>query len=110
MSDQHPSDHPDHIAHHVRRYLLVFVALIIGTIMTVWASYINMPGGREVNIAVALVIACCKAFLVAGFFMHLISERKMIYGILGFTVFFVTGLMALTIWSFHDFPTHTVLH
>ena len=109
MSDQHPSDHPDHFAHHVRRYLLVFVALIIGTICTVWASYIHFPS-REINIAVALVIASVKAFLVAGFFMHLISERKMIYGILGFTAFFFVGLMALTIWSFHDFPMHTVTH
>lgn len=109
MSDQHSSDHPDHIAHHVRRYLYVFAALICGTILTVWASYIPFPT-REINIAVALVIASCKAFLVAGFFMHLISERKMVYGILGFTAFFFTGLMALTIWSFHDFPAHTVTH
>ena len=109
MSDQHPSDHPDHFAHHVRRYLYVFVALIIGTIFTVWASYIRFPS-REINIAVALIIASCKAFLVAGYFLHLISERKMIYGILGFTVFFFTGLMALTIWSFADFPPHTITH
>jgi len=108
MSDQH-SDHPDHIASHVRRYLLVFLALIIGTGLTVWASFIPM-GSRGANIAVALLIASCKAGLVAGFFMHLVSERKMIYGILGFTVFFVTGLMALTIWSFADFPPLTVTH
>jgi hypothetical protein len=31
--------------------------------------------------------------------MHLISEKKMIYGILIATVFFFTGLMFLTIWS-----------
>mgnify|MGYP001555130570 CR=1 FL=1 len=109
MSEQTHSEHPDHIAHHVRRYLYVFVALIIGTILTVWASYIPFPS-REINIAVALVIASCKAFLVAGFFMHLISEKKMIYGILGFTVFFFTGLMALTLWAFGDFPPHTVTH
>jgi cytochrome c oxidase subunit IV len=106
MSEQTHSEHPDHIAHHVRRYLYVFVALIFGTIFTVWASYIHFPS-REINIAVARVIASCKAFLVAGFFMHLISEKKMIYGILGFTVFFFTGLMALTVWSFHDFPPLT---
>jgi cytochrome c oxidase subunit 4 len=109
MSDQTHSEHPDHIAHHVRRYLYVFVALIFGTIFTVWASYIHFPS-REINIAVALIIASCKAFLVAGFFMHLISEKKMVYGILGFTVFFFTGLMALTIWSFADFPPHTITH
>lgn len=109
MSDQHSSDQSEHFAHHVRRYLYVFVALIIGTIFTVWASYIHFPS-REINIGVALLIAGCKAFLVAAYFMHLISERKMIYGILGFTVFFFAGLMALTLWSFGDFPPHTVTH
>ena len=109
MSDQTHTDNSDHFASHVRRYLYVFVALILGTIFTVWASYIRFPS-REINIAVALLIASCKAFLVAGFFMHLISEKKMIYSILGFTIFFFTGLMALTIWSFGDFPPHTVTH
>lgn len=107
MSDQKHSEHPDHIASHVRRYLIVFVALIIGTVLTVWASYIRFPT-REINIAVALIIASCKAFLVAGFFMHLVSERKMIYAIMAFTAFFFVGLMGLTLWSFHDFPPLTV--
>lgn len=109
MSDQNHSEHPDHFASHVRRYLIVFVALLIGTALTVWASTIRMPS-REINIAVALLIACCKAFLVAGFFMHLVSERKMIYAIMAFTAFFFTGLMALTLWSFADFPPHTITH
>ena len=109
MSDHSHSDSHDHVASHVRRYLLVFAALIIGTILTVWASYIHFPT-REINIAVALVIASCKAFLVAGFFMHLVSEKKMIYGILGFTAFFFVGLMALTLWSYGDFPPFTVTH
>jgi cytochrome c oxidase subunit IV len=109
MSDQTHSEHPDHIAHHVRRYLYVFAALIFGTLLTVWASYIHFPS-REINIAVALVIASSKAFLVAGFFMHLISEKKMIYGILGFTAFFFVGLMGLTLWSMGDFPLNTITH
>jgi cytochrome c oxidase subunit 4 len=82
----------------VRGYLFVFVALLAGTILTVWASFIQF-GSREINIAVALTIACVKAFLVAGYFMHLISERKMIYLVLGFTALFFAGLMGLTIWS-----------
>ena len=49
--------------------------------------------------AIALFIASIKAFLVAGYFMHLMSEKKMIYGILLATVFFFAGLMYLTIWS-----------
>src|SRR6266850_5182924 len=98
---------PEHFSHHIKRYLYVFYALIFGTIITVGASFINF-GSYSINIAVALTIAIGKAFLVAGYFMHLISERKMIYGILAFTAFFFIGLMALTMWHYHDFPMHTV--
>src|SRR5713226_6238281 len=105
MSDSHP----EHFSHHVRRYLLVFYALLFGTLITVGASYIPF-GHRSVNIGVALVIASGKAFLVAGYFMHLISERKMIYGIMAFTAFFFVGLMFLTIWASHDFPSTSVVH
>ena len=101
-------DH-DHVAEHVRRYLYVFYALLFGTLITVGASYIPF-GNHAFNIAVALLIACSKAFLVGGYFMHLLSERKMIYGLLGFTVFFVAGLMVLTICSFADLPRSSVTH
>ena len=103
------SHSPEHFSQHVRRYLYVFYALLFGTIITVLASYIPW-GNREINIAVALFIAICKATLVACYFMHLISERKMIYGILGFTAFFFIGLMFLTLASFSDFPKFTVTH
>jgi cytochrome c oxidase subunit 4 len=103
MSQPHVTEHDDNLSHHVRRYIYVFVALLIGTIITVLASYIPF-GNRAINIGVALAIASAKAFLVAGYFMHLISERKMIYGILAFTAFFFVGLMFLTLWSFADFP------
>lgn len=96
-------------SHHVRRYLFVFYALLFGTLVTVGASYIPF-GNHAINIGVALFIACGKASLVAGYFMHLISERKMIYGIMVFTAVFFVGLMFLTVWSFGDFPRHTVTH
>jgi cytochrome c oxidase subunit 4 len=99
----------EHFRQHVRRYLYVFYALLFGTLITVGASYIPF-GSREINIAVALFIACGKASLVAGYFMHLISERKMIYGIMIFTAFFFIGLMFLTVWSFADSPLLTIKH
>ena len=86
------------VSKEVRKYLLVFGALLIGTLLTVWASYINF-GTPGANIIVALVIATVKATLVAGFFMHLVDERKLIYGVLGATVFFFVGLMYITLWS-----------
>ena len=99
----------DHFSHHIRRYLFVFYALIFGTVITVAASYIPF-GNREINIAVALVIAIAKASLVACYFMHLISERKMIYGIMAFTAFFFIGLMFLTLGTYADFPRNTITH
>lgn len=92
------SDNAHDISKSVRKYVFVFVALLIGTVVTVLASYIPF-GHTSINILVALLIASVKAFLVAGYFMHLISEKKMIYGILGATAFFFAGLMYLVVWS-----------
>ncbi len=112
MSHDHDHDHDHDIQASVRRYLIVFGALMAGTILTVLASYIDF-GHPSVNIGIALLIASVKAFLVAGYFMHLISERKMIYSLLGVTAFFFAGLMYLTLWSMepdsliHLKKTHT---
>ena len=86
---------------HMRTYAIIGVALMIGTGLTVWAAFINF-GSREVNIIAALVIASTKGFLVAGFFMHLISEKKMIYAVLACTVFFAAALMFLTLLSMNQ--------
>jgi cytochrome c oxidase subunit IV len=95
----HVDDHTvEEMRHHIRRYLIVGVALAIGTALTVWASLINF-GSIEINVVIALLIASAKGFLVAGFFMHLVSEKKMIYAVLGMTAFFFTGLFFLTLWS-----------
>jgi cytochrome c oxidase subunit 4 len=95
----HVDEHTvEEMRHHIRRYLIVGVALAIGTALTVWASLINF-GSIEINIVVALIIATAKGLLVAGFFMHLVSEKKMIYAVLATTAFFVLGLFALTLWS-----------
>ena len=94
---------PQHVAKHVKTYLMVFGALIVGTILTV-AVYFKHFESVALAIAIALIIATVKASLVAGFFMHLVSERKTIYIIMAFTAFFFVGLMALTIWAMHDSP------
>ena len=95
MSDSH---NPQEFQAHVKKYMFVFYALIVGTIVTVLASRLHI-NSVALTVAIALFIAVVKAFLVAGYFMHLISEKKMIYGILLATVFFFAGLMFLTIWS-----------
>ena len=104
MSD----DHHD-VSKHIRGYLIIGATLLIGTVITVLASYLVL-GHHHLNIALALVIATVKGSLVALFFMHLISERTMIYTVLGFTTFFFAGLMFLTIGSYADFPPLTSIH
>src|SRR4030095_4700035 len=99
------SDHSD-VAKHIRGYLIIGGTLIIGTILTVLASYVDL--GHGLNIVLALVIATVKASLVALFFMHLISEKQMIYTVLAFTAFFFAGLMGLILGAFQGFPELTV--
>lgn len=97
---------PEAIKKAVRTYMFVGAALLVGTILTVWASYIHF-GSNAWNVTVALIIASVKSFLVAGYFMHLLSEKKAIYATLATTAFFFVALMGLTLWSMHDFPSFT---
>ncbi len=103
MNNEHSADdHPHHdISKHVRRYMGVFLALLLGTVVTVAASYIPFKS-NEVNIAVALAIATVKATLVAAIFMHLSAERWTIYRFLIITVVFAIGLFSLTALAFSD--------
>jgi caa(3)-type oxidase subunit IV len=96
---------------HLKAYIMVFVALLVGTVLTVAVSYVHFghEDSHAGNIAVALVIAMAKAFLVAAFFMHLVSEKRSIYTVLVCTAFFFVGLMALTVWAMNDFPERTEL-
>jgi len=103
------SENHDDVSKHIRGYLIIGGTLLIGTVITVLASYLDL-GHHGLNIALALVIATFKGSLVALFFMHLISERTMIYTVLGFTTFFFIGLMFLTIGAYADHPPLTVTH
>ncbi len=85
------ADSAAEIQKHVRTYLIVFVALAGLTVLTVGVSFIHF--GTTGNIVVALIIATVKATLVATVFMHLISEKQFIYGVLSLTAFFFLVLM-----------------
>ena len=92
---------------HIKVYIAVFVALLVGTVITVAAwKWANFPT-LTLTIVVALFIATIKAFLVAGYFMHLISERKVIYGVLTTTAVFFVAMMYLVVYSRGDMPRGT---
>ena len=83
-------DHVD-LKKHVRTYLMVFGGLMILTLVTVGVRYLHLP--VVVAILLALAIAMVKGALVACYFMHLISERKLILIIMLATVFFFFGVL-----------------
>jgi cytochrome c oxidase subunit 4 len=80
---------------HVKVYITVFVALMALTLITVAVSYLHLS--TPVAIAVALFIATIKGSLVACYFMHLISEKKLIYAVLIITVIKFVALMVLPV-------------
>jgi cytochrome c oxidase subunit 4 len=84
----------------VRTYMVVFVSLAALTVLTVAVSYLDLPAGMA--ILVALVIASVKASLVAAFFMHLIDERQAIYSILILTAGFFIVLLFVPLATFAD--------
>ncbi len=102
MSDTHTLDshHQEDIAKHVRVYISVFIALGILTIVTVAIGYLELP--LVPALAVGLSIAVIKAGLVAAYFMHLITERKVIFAFLILTTVFFLCMIALFMSSFYD--------
>jgi cytochrome c oxidase subunit IV len=87
------SDHAADIDRHVRVYITVFVALMVLTIVTVAVSRVHLS--VPLAVTVALMVATIKGSLVACYFMHLISEKKVIYAVLVLTAVFFVALLAL---------------
>ena len=89
------SDHAADIDRHVKVYVTVFVALMFLTIVTVAISRVHLP--VPIAVTVALIVATIKGALVACYFMHLISEKKLIYAVLVVTTVFFIALLALPV-------------
>lgn len=74
-----------------RSYAITLTALLILTVITVGASYIDFGQG---NVVIALAIATIKATLVALFFMHL-AHDKPVNGLIAVAGFIFLGLFLL---------------
>ena len=93
-------DHAADIDRQVRIYITVFVALMALTIVTVAISYLHLPTATAIGVAV--FVATIKGSLVACYFMHLVSEKKLIYAVLGLTAFFFVVLLALPAFTHNN--------
>ena len=79
-------------------YFAVFIALLIGTALTVYAATLDL--GRY-NAAVALTIASIKATLVALFFMHVKgASEKLTKLVVIAALFFLLLLLGLTMTDY----------
>ena len=90
----------EEVKKHVRVYVMVFGALAVLTVVTVAVSYLDfsiIPA-----LIVALIIALVKGGLVAAYFMHLISEKKVIAWVLIVTVVFLVCMFILFISALSD--------
>jgi len=103
MSDSHSFDS---IKKHRKIYVAVFLALLVGTALTVGMYYVHFSQLWK-TITIALIIATVKASLVAAFFMHLSNERRAIYSTLLVTAFFLAAMMYLFIHARTDVPLNT---
>lgn len=101
MSEQ--NDHanvtnPEHGEHHIvtpAQYLIVYAVLLLGTLLTVGAAYIDL---KVLNPIIALGIASAKAVVVILFFMHVKFQSRLIKMtvVSGFFTFLILITMTLS--------------
>ncbi len=85
---------------HSKKYIKVYLALMVLTVLTVYASFLTVSVG--VGIILALIIASVKSTLVAGIFMHLFGEKKIIIWTLILTIIFFIFLILIPLFSSLD--------
>lgn len=91
----------------VKVYLVIFLSLMAGTALTIWAGLQDFPG--QLNVIIALTIAVIKATLVVLYFMHVRYSSRLIWVIFASALFWMGILFALTFsdyWTRHWFQIH----
>ena len=77
----------------VRTYVLIFLALMVGTALTVWAAFQDLG---PFNNVVMLTIAVVKATLVVMYFMHVRYSSRLTTMTVLSGIFFLLILFGLT--------------
>jgi len=78
----------------VRVYVTIFLILLAGTGLTVFAAFQDFRG--PLNTIVALTIAVLKATFVVLYFMHVRYSSRLIWVIVAAALFWMGILFALT--------------
>src|SRR4026207_655228 len=78
----------------VRVYVTIFLVLLVGTALTVWAAFQDFPW--QLNTIVAMTIAITKATFVVLYFMHVRYSSRLVWLVFGSALFWLAILFALT--------------
>jgi cytochrome c oxidase subunit IV len=78
-------------------YYLIFLALMVGTILTVLVARFDLGA---LNNVVMLTIACGKALLVILFFMHVRWSSRLTWVIAGSGFFWLLILLGITMTDY----------
>ena len=70
------------------------------TVVTLAGGYLHLASVPA--LIIGLLIASVKGGLVASYFMHLISEKKVIFWVLAVTFVFLICMFILFISAYHD--------
>ncbi len=89
------------IQKHLKTYYMVFGALAVLTVVTVAIAMLDLD--IVAAVLVAMFVASIKGTLVACYFMHLISERGLIFWVLGLCAVFFVVLLLLPVVTSHDY-------
>jgi cytochrome c oxidase subunit IV len=83
----------------VRIYVTIFLALLLGTALTVMAAFYDFPW--QFNTIIALTIASVKATLVVLYFMHVRYSSRLIWVVMASALFWMALLFALTLSDYN---------
>lgn len=92
MSDHHEEEHHQHITPY-RDLIQVLLTLFVFTIATV--AVVNFDLGAFA-VAMALIIASVKAYIVLAYFMHLKFDEPLFRWLVGVVILVFAAFMILT--------------
>ncbi|HET8923743.1 MAG TPA: cytochrome C oxidase subunit IV family protein [Candidatus Acidoferrum sp.] len=82
-------------------YAAIFLSLMVGTGLTVWAAFQNFG---QFNIVIALGIATIKATLVVLYFMHARYSPKRTQLVIVCAIFWLAIMLSLTLSDYNTRP------
>jgi cytochrome c oxidase subunit 4 len=85
-----------------RIYIAIFLALMVGTALTLLAAFYDFPG--PLNAVVALTIAVIKATLVVLYFMHVRYSGRLVWLVIVAALLWLVIMFAIT---FSDYWTRS---